>query len=645
MRPTLPVFIRRIALLGAIFFAACSISSVAFARPGGGGSFASGGGGSHSSGGGGFSGGGFSGGSHSSGGSTTFSTGGFSGASTTYSTGGGGGGSIVFFFLIIAAVIFISVMRTRVDRVTRDAILNAEYQMRQPAGPPASLALLQQRDPALTEMAIFQRVQIMSDILRDAWCNGEMKPARAFVSDGVFSRFNVQLALMKGEGLRNVMADARVLNITLAGVSTTPPLDCVHVRLTAQARDANIPYNSTPEQAQQALAHKAVEPYTEVWTLVRRQGAQSKLQPSQVGKNCPSCGGPLDGAEMIKCKYCGALICSAEHDWVLAEITQDSEWYPESHDEVRGLNQMKQADPMLAREVLEDRGSYLFWKWIQSARIQNMQPLRKCATQRFAANPAVLQQVAQTRDVAIGGSDVILADAGGGASDPDLDFVYVKLYWSAIFGQNQQATPMQSVVRLARKAGVASKLSMTSVVCQSCGAPLTESDTTTCDHCHAEIAAGTQAWVLDAMLQPGEVRERSHAPDAPLPDWLVPNIADPRERQVLFTQMAALMASDGNLDAKEKKLLRLCAQRWSIPEPMVAQVIGNPRPVGANAIQSASPQWFLAGLVTAAMMDGKVDAHEQAMLQNACAALGLPPDELQRQLAAAQQRMQQGQAS
>jgi uncharacterized tellurite resistance protein B-like protein len=306
---------------------------------------------------------------------------------------------------------------------------------------------------------------------------------------------------------------------------------------------------------------------------------------------------------------------------------------------------MKQNDPMLAREVLEDRASYLFWKWIQSARIQNMQPLRKCATQRFAANPAVLQQVAQTRDVAIGGSDVILADPGGDGVDADFDFVYVKLYWSAIFGSNQQATPMTSVVRLARRAGVASKLSMTSVVCQSCGAPLTESDTTTCDHCHAEVAAGQQAWVLDAMLQPGEVHERSHAPGAPLPDWLVPNIADPRERQVLFTQMAALMASDGNLDAKEKKLLRLCAQRWSIPEPMVAQVIGNPRPVGVNSIQSQSPQWFLAGLVTAAMMDGKVDSHEQAMLQNACTALGLPPDELQRQLTAAQQRMQQSQAS
>ena len=618
----------RLALACALVFSAMTVTSIAMARPGGGGSFVSGG---SRGGGGGFSGGG--GGGFSGGG---FSGGGFSTSSTSYSSSGGGGsiGGILFTIVLIIVIMYV---KTRVERVTRSAILNAEYQMRQPTRPPPSLSLIQQRDPNLTEESIHARVRQMSDILREAWCNGDMRPARPFVSDGVFSRFSAQLGLMRQEGVRNVMSDARVLHTTLAAVSTTPPLDCVHIRLTAEARDANIPFNATPQQAQQALAHKSVEPYTEIWTLVRRQGATSKLQPAQVGKNCPSCGAPLDASMMVKCKYCNALICSAEHDWVLAEITQESEWYPESYEEVPGMNQMKQTDPLLAREVLEDRASFLFWKWIQAARMQSLAPLRKCSTREFAANAQSLGAVAQTRDVAIGGVDVVMCDPGG--SDQDSDLVYVKIYWSAIFGTQNQGTPMQTVARLSRKAGVASKLAMSSVVCANCGAPLTESDTTQCDHCHAELAAGQQDWVLDAMLPPGEVLPRAHAPDAPLPDWLVPNIADPRERQALFAQMAAVMASDGNLDSKEKKLLRLCAQRWSVPQDFVAQVIGNPRPIYTNMLQSQSPQWFLAGLVTAAMMDGKIDSHEQAMLQNACSALGLPVDELQRQIQAAQQRM------
>ena len=42
---------------------------------------------------------------------------------------------------------------------------------------------------------------------------------------------------------------------------------------------------------------------------------------------------------------------------------------------------------------------------------------------------------------------------------------------------------------------------MTALVCQSCGAPLGESDSTRCDHCNAELAAGDQAWVLESFLR------------------------------------------------------------------------------------------------------------------------------------------------
>jgi uncharacterized membrane protein YebE (DUF533 family) len=54
---------------------------------------------------------------------------------------------------------------------------------------------------------------------------------------------------------------------------------------------------------------------------------------------------------------------------------------------------------------------------------------------------------------------------------------------------------------------------------------------------------------------------------------------------------------------------------------------------------AASPEWFLAGLVAAAMIDGRIDPKERALLERACAALGLGPDELQRQIDACATRM------
>jgi tellurite resistance protein/predicted Zn-ribbon and HTH transcriptional regulator len=539
--------------------------------------------------------------------------------------------------LVIGVIVVVKYVASSNMRTTRQAILNAQYAPAQAASRMVSLAPLQQRDPQLTEAAILDRVRNMSVILREAWCAGDMRAARSFVSDGIYSRFQVQLSLMRSEGLRNVMSDASILYTTIEAVSTNPPLDAVHVRFTAQARDRNVPINSTNEQIQQALRHASVEPYTEIWTLVRRHGAVTKLGAADVGKRCPACGAPLDGGEIIKCKYCNALVASGEHDWVLAEITQASEWYPESHERVDGLDQLRQDDPGVAREVLEDRASYLFWKWMEAARLRSPLPLRKCATPEFVANAANMHPVMGTQDVAVGAADAILCDPG---PEGDRDLVYVKVYWSAKFQPGAAATPMQTVARLSRKAGVTSKLSMTSVVCQNCGAPLTDSDNSRCDRCNSELTAGDQAWVLDGMMPPGHVRSRGLNANVHVPEWMVPNIADPRERAVLFAQMAACMSADGHLGKAEKKLLRMCAQRWSLPEDMVVQVFASPSLAQAAPIAVSQPQYFLAGLVAAAMADGKVDAAERRMLERVCVALQIPPAEIDATIAACTARLQ-----
>jgi hypothetical protein len=608
----------------------------ASARPGGGGSYS--GGGSRSSG---------SSGGRSSSGSSGSRSGGSSGfgvstgsGSSTYSGGSSSGGSCggtLFAILLVGIIVVVLVVSNAnaSTKRTRAAILSAQYDAGATARASVSLDPLRARDPQLTEASILDRVNRMSIILREAWCAGDMRPARAFVSDGVFSRFVVQLEMMKVEGLRNVMSDASVLYITIEAVSTAPPLDVVHVRFTAQARDQNIPYNATPEQAAEALRHAQVAPYTEIWTLVRRQGATTKMPAEQVGKACPACGAPLGEGAVVKCKYCNALVCSGEHDWVLAEITQISEWYPDANAVVPGLDALRADDSGVTPEGLEDRASYLFWKWLEAAKKQNLAPLRKCSTPEFLAQRASLPTAA--RNAAVGGAETILVDPG---PDGDFDHVYVKVYWSAEFQQGAPSAPVQTVARLVRRVGVVSAQSMTALVCASCGAALTESDTPRCDHCNAEISAGAQSWVLDAMLGAGDVRPRNNPQQSTvLPDWLVPNIADPRERNILFAQMAAMMASDGQIARNERKLLKMCADRWHLPQEAVEQALSHPQAVMAGSVPTSSPQWFLSGLVEAALMDGKIDARERQILERACVSLSLPAGELERQIAICTERL------
>jgi hypothetical protein len=331
-----------------------------------------------------------------------------------------------------------------------------------------------------------------------------MRPARAFVSDGVFSRFQVQLGLMMQENRRNVMSDARILRTTLKGVEDANPLDVVHVEFTAQARDTEVPIRATDDQIRHALAHAKVEPYTEIWSLVRRTGAQTKPDGFAVGRACPQCGAPLDAGEIIRCRYCQTLVCSGEHDWVLAEITQVSEWRPRGRP-VAGFDVLRSRDPGIAREILEDRASYLFWKWIQAGRTGSPAPLRKCAAPALLGDGgqrAHLAWAAAASDVAVGGADVVQCQLNG----PDgYDRVTVEVFWSARMNGSRDYTPSRAVVRLARRTGARSPLSMTALVCPTCGAPLVDSDTTRCDHCQTELAAGNQTWVLEDIT-PSQVR-------------------------------------------------------------------------------------------------------------------------------------------
>jgi predicted lipid-binding transport protein (Tim44 family) len=192
-------------------------------------------------------------------------------------------------FVIIGLVVLVQFVqaqrRASMDASARQGVVDT--QQAQTVARSVSLEALRAHDPNITEAGVVNHVRQMADILRTSWCAGDMRPARAFVSDGVFSRFQVQLALMREENRRNVMGDARVVYATIEGVESAAPLDVVHVRVTAEARDTEVPVSATDEDIRRALGRTSVEPYTEIWSIVRRTGAQSKPDDFPVGRRLP----------------------------------------------------------------------------------------------------------------------------------------------------------------------------------------------------------------------------------------------------------------------------------------------------------------------------------------------------------------------
>jgi len=434
--------------------------------------------------------------------------------------------------------------------------------------------------------------------------------------------------------VRNVTADMAVLGLEMVGLEQTAAFDTLHVRIRAQARDLDVPAAMSAEEAQQRVRRVGAEPFVEIWSFVRRPGVQTRQKgPPEPGR-CPNCGAPFDGGAAGNCTYCGAIVNSGSYDWVLAEITQESE--ATMPGTVTGLQALRSADPAFSVEVLEDRASLLFWTWVDAQSRARPGALAKVATAAFVSELQSDVEVLRTRgrsraflQCAVGSVDVQTLDGGA-----ETTRAAVEIRWSARMGVVAAGTapgalpvlPQRWVFGLERKAGVRTDANrgMATARCGNCGAPLTDSLEPTCEHCGVALNDGAHDWVL-AQAEPYEMwaaRPRETAPGrAPARD----GVLDARERQRMLFLMAAMARADGQVDDKELRMLKLCAERWGVPFEAVEQALAADPAVFERMVPAPGPEGeaFLRSLVQMALVDGKVDRQERRMLEATAARLGL----------------------
>jgi tellurite resistance protein len=497
------------------------------------------------------------------------------------------------------------------------------------------ITALQQRDPAFDLVSFLDQAKTLFLRVQKAWSTGALAPVRADLSDATFRRLTVQLGLLQLQEVRNVTADMAVLGLEVVGLEQSAAFDTLHVRVRAQARDLDVPAAMPVEEARQRASRVAAEPFVEVWSFVRRPGVQTRRQGAPAPGHCPNCGAPFDGGAAGNCTYCGAIVNSGSYDWVLAEITQESE-AGAAPGRVPGLEALRTADPALSLEVLEDRASLLFWGWVDAQSRARPGALAKLATaglvSELQADVEALRNRGRSRvflQCAVGSVDVQSLDAG-----PEVTRAAVEIRWSARMGVVAAGSapgalavlPQRWVFTLERKTGVRTDgdRGMATARCGNCGAPLTDSMEPTCEHCGAALNDGAHDWVL-AQAEPFEIwaaRPRAAvAPRTPGQD----GVMDARERQRMLFLMAAMARADGQIDDREMRMLKLCAERWGVPFEAVEQAIAADPAVFERLVPAPGPQGeaFLRSLVQMALVDGKVDRQERRLLETTAARLGL----------------------
>ena len=100
---------------------------------------------------------------------------------------------------------------------------------------------------------------------------------------------------------------------------------------------------------------------------------------------------------------------------------------------------------------------------------------------------------------------------------------------------------------------------------------------------------------------------------------------DAPERQRMLFLMAAMARADGQIDDREMRMLKLCAERWGVPFEAVEQALAADPAVFERLVPAPGPQGeaFLRSLVQMALVDGKVDRQERRLLETTAARLGL----------------------
>ncbi|MFH2204307.1 MAG: transporter [Elusimicrobiota bacterium] len=594
--------IRRLAL--ALFLLALFAPPIVFARAGGGGGYSGGGGG--------FSGGGFSGGSFSGG-----SYGGYRSSRRMSRT------ENVIWLAVIGVFVMLRVFGAingegRTQRTIVQGAARAQSHAIM-----AGIAKIHQRDPGFSTPAFLDRVQKAFLRIQEAWSNQDMGPARAFISDGINERFAIYIRMQRAMGIRNRMHEVRVLKADVVHVESDAHFDTLHVSVRASAVDQDVRLDDDSVVKNRSGKE---EEFIEVWSFLRRPGAQTLKKPGLLEGFCPNCGAPLDIADAAKCAACGSWVSSGEYDWVLAEITQACEWrIRTSEAQIPGLVEIKQRDPALNVQFLEDRASAVFWRWQMAHWEPEASSLVPVAAEALVAAHRESQSRTRAlyRGAAVGAVDILAIEAGR----PD-DKAHVLVKWSGekFAVHNGEAAAQGSVLNhhvfiLSRQAAAKTDAGsgLRSLLCASCGAPPAERRQAACEFCGSPANDGSRRWVLTGIMPHGQWRQptpllaaESVAARGADAGWsgAMPPI------QALAVLVGAMIL-DGRIDQRELAFAQAYARKHTIPRVKLDGLLSAARSGHLEVPAPKTPEEariFLRGVIQMSLADGEISRPEMNTL-------------------------------
>ncbi|BCX48027.1 import inner membrane translocase subunit Tim44 [Haloferula helveola] len=510
-----------------------------------------------------------------------------------------------------------------------------------------ALGNLRERDPGFDEGAFCRRVGLAFLKIQNAWCAHDLRQVEAFISDGVDERFSLQIQEQQEEGWRDHMENIQIHRTRIVQVKSDSVYDVITVELHCSAVD----YRVNLRTGMKTSGSSADSSFTEYWSFIRRPDAKTLAAGGLIEGQCPNCGSPLELNESAQCGSCLSLVKSGAYDWVLAEITQASEWVATEDVAYPGLPAMMKKDPGFSFQALEDKTSVMFWRLMASYRSGKSDPIRKMATdacvERLAGELAADAQGNRSYpgDCAVGGVESL-----GVIPGDDGDRALVKVRWS---GSMHRQTANGERTRAGAKLihtdifvllrGGQTKTNIERGLqashCPNCGGSVSSSAATACEYCGTVINDGALDWVLEYRAGPYDpwiksLREAMAAQPRGAAGEGVAAVApglDGVEHHgglTLAAWLVNVMMADGQVDPKEQRVLEGYGKRAGLRPEEIESLITSAHD-GTLELESPDDEGeiraWLTEMAAMALADGRVSREENRALVLLGGKLGYGP--------------------
>lgn len=261
-------------------------------------------------------------GSSSSSSSYSSSSSSYSSSSSSYdsdysgsSSEGGFGGIVVF---IIIVIIFIILKNKGLIKGQTNTTIESQQILKET--PEEIEAKIKVNDPMFNKEKMESWAGDVFVKLQKAWTKRDWSIIRPFESNELFEQHNAQLQEYINNNTINVMDRICVESSKLVAFRQAGDKDVLDIDIRSCMKDYIIDANT-----KQVLEGDKTTDRRNTYrlTFIRKTGVLTKEgEAKHSTTNCPNCGAPTQVTMAGKCDYCGSIITTGEHDWVLSGLTR-----------------------------------------------------------------------------------------------------------------------------------------------------------------------------------------------------------------------------------------------------------------------------------------------------------------------------------